>query len=169
LNDFKHFAAQEHCIFIPSCFSSTSPEGRTSVSTIDTLGRIVRIEIPGLAPITFAYDARGRLSAITEGAGADAHARSFAYNSDGYVDYSQNPLSERTGFSYDLAGRITSQTLPDLRQIGFAFDPAGNVTGITPPGRPQHGFSYTPVNLQQRYNPPQLYAGPCSTWHRREE
>jgi RHS repeat-associated protein len=143
--------------------TSTSPEGRTSVSTIDTLGRVLRIEIPGLEPISFAYDPRGRLSAITEGTGADARARSFAYNSDGYVDYSQNPLSERTGFSYDLAGRITSQTLPDLRQIGFAYDAAGNVTGITPPGRPQHAFSYTPVNLQQQYDPPQLDAGPTPT------
>jgi uncharacterized protein RhaS with RHS repeats len=43
-----------------------SPVGRTTTTTVDALGRPVQIQVPGLAPVSFVYDARGRLQTVTQ-------------------------------------------------------------------------------------------------------
>jgi YD repeat-containing protein len=88
-----------------------------------------------LEPVSYGYDALGRLSTITQGSGVDARTSTLTYNSKHELTSLVDPLTRTVGFAYDLAGRITTQTLPDLRQIGYAYDANGNVTGITPPKR----------------------------------
>lgn len=136
--------------------TSTSPMGRVVSSTIDNQGRVTKTTIPGLEPVIFGYDARGRSVTITAGSGADVRTTSLSYNNDGYLDTQSNPFSQETRFEYDPVGRRTQLTLPDSRQIGFGYDANGNTTSITPPGKPDHTFSYTKVNLEAAYNPPAL-------------
>ncbi len=133
---------------------TTSPVGRQATATFNTQGRPVQRQIAGLEAVNYVYDARGRLTTLTQGGGAETRTASVAYNPQGYIDRFTDPAGQTAHFSYDTAGRVTQQTLPDGRIITWSYDANGNVVGLTPPGRPQHTFSYTPVDLEERYTPP---------------
>ena len=49
--------------------TATTPEGRQTVTTLDSQGRVLQEAIAGLDPTDFSYDLRGRLTTITEGVG----------------------------------------------------------------------------------------------------
>jgi RHS repeat-associated protein len=144
-------------------FTDASPAGRQQTTTIDVLGRPILAQTPGLDALTYAYDDRGRLTAVTQGSGPAVRTATFAYNSDGYLFSIADPLGRTVAFAYDLAGRVTSQTLPDGRVVGYAYDANGNLTSLTPPGRPAHTFTYTPVDLQASYTPPDVGIGATAT------
>ncbi|RME82360.1 MAG: hypothetical protein D6775_11115, partial [Caldilineae bacterium] len=91
-------------------FTTTSPEGRQDVTVIDTLGRLVRSQTAGLAPVAFTYDARGRLVTTTAGEGAAARVTTFDYGDDAWVDSITDPLGQTTLMTRDLAGRMTGLT-----------------------------------------------------------
>jgi YD repeat-containing protein len=44
----------------------TLPTGRTTTTVLDAMGRTISSSLGSLAPITYAYDARGRLAAMTQ-------------------------------------------------------------------------------------------------------
>jgi RHS repeat-associated protein len=144
-------------------FTDTSPAGRQVTSTLDPQGRVLTTQVTGLAPITFAYDPRGRLSTMTQGTGTSARPSTFAYNPQGFLASLMDPLSRTVNFAYDPAGRVTTQTLPDGRVIQTSYDANGNVASITPPSRPAHAFTYTPVDLEATYTPPDLGIGTVAT------
>jgi RHS repeat-associated protein len=139
--------------------TNTTPEGRQSSGTIDTLGHLVQGQVAGLLPTGYTYDARGRLATITQGTGPDERTATFIYNSAGFLETMTDPLGRAVTFAYDAAGRIIRQTLPDDRIIQYSYDASGNLTSVTPPGRPAHVFAYTPVDLQQTYTPPSVSGG----------
>ena len=139
--------------------TSTTPEGRQTVTTMDGQGRVTSEQVSGLEPTSFTYDTRGRLTAITQGTAPNDRTYTLTYDTQGYIASITDPLSRTIGFTYDPAGRVTSETLPDGRVIYYTYDTNGNVTSITPPGRPSHGFSYTPVDLEAQYTPPDVGAG----------
>lgn len=139
-------------------FTSTSAQGRTATQTINAQGRPVTSQINGLAPVSFAYDARGRLETITEGGGAEQRQTTLNYHAiglqAGYLQSIIDAENRTISFEYDGAGRVTQQTLPDNRQISYGYDANGNVTSITPPGRPAHVFNYNAFDLEGQYTPP---------------
>jgi len=137
---------------------TTSPTGRSTRTTIDAKGRPTQIETPGLNPIAYGYDTRGRLTNLSQGSGTETRTATLAYNPQGFLDSITDALGRVQAFTYDPAGRVTQQTLPDGRLITWSYDANGNVIGITPPGRPQHNFAYTPVDLEQQYTPPAVTA-----------
>ncbi len=143
--------------------TSTTPLGRKSVSTLDDQGRVIKVETPGLAPVAFAYDERGRLYQITEGAGSTARISKVFFKSNGYIDYVLDPLNRKTSFDYDPVGRVIKQTLPNGKAIAFNYDANGNVTNLTPPDKGAHNFTYTAVDLADTYNPPLLDSGATTT------
>jgi RHS repeat-associated protein len=137
-------------------WASTSPTGRqASVEVIDK-GKPVLSRSFDLEAATFAYDARGRLTGITEGQGANARTVTLGYDSQGYLNSITDPLGRSVTFTNDAVGRVTSQTLPDGRVINYQYDANGNLTALIPPGREAHLFEYTPVDLEQQYTPPNL-------------
>ncbi|HZY42095.1 MAG TPA: hypothetical protein VFF59_08855, partial [Anaerolineae bacterium] len=135
-------------------FTETTPEKRSTITTIDAQGRPVLEQVSGLFPISDTYDSHGRLSTVTQGSGAETRVFTYTYNSDGYLATITDPVGHTTNLAYDAAGRVTAQTVPDSRVIGYAYDANGNVTAITPPSRPVHTFGYTPVDLMSAYTPP---------------
>ncbi|NLG85563.1 MAG: RHS repeat protein, partial [Firmicutes bacterium] len=139
--------------------TTTTPEGRESFTYLDEKGRVVRTEVPGLAPVSFEYDGRGRLVTITEGEGLEARMSRLEYNAQGYLERITDTLTRTTNFEYDAAGRVSAQIRPDGTRIPFTYDANGNVTSITPPGKPAHTFTYTPVDLEETYNPPPVVGG----------
>jgi RHS repeat-associated protein len=138
--------------------TETTPEKRSTITTIDAQGRPVLEQVSGLLATVYTYDSHGRLSTVTQGSGAETRVFTYTYNSDGYLATITDPVGHTTNLAYDAAGRVTTETLPGSRVIGYAYDPNGNVTAITPPGRPVHTFGYTPVDLMSAYTPPNVSA-----------
>jgi YD repeat-containing protein len=106
--------------------------------------------------VHYTYDARGRLTQVSQGQGEDLRTVSLTYDNSGEVGKLTDALGRAVSFTYDAVGRVTTQTLPDGRQILYSYDANGNVTSITPPSRPQHEFDYTAVDLLSQYLPPVL-------------
>jgi RHS repeat-associated protein len=132
----------------------TSPTGRRNVTVVDARGRPAQDQFGDLAPTSFTYDARGRLTTATQGQGAAGRVTGFAYGSSGSLASVTDPLNQTTALTTDANGRVTAQTLPDGRQVGFAYDPNGNVSARTPPGQPDHAHEYTARDDVSAYRPP---------------
>ena len=60
-------------------WTTLSPEGRMSTSTLDAQGRLVRTDVPGLARLSMSYDTRGRLESVSRGSGVDARTTVLGY------------------------------------------------------------------------------------------
>ena len=133
----------------------TTPGGRVGETFYDAFGRVTESRYGGLAPVTYAYDARGRVETVSQG----SRTTSYDYGTDGLLASVTDPLSREVSFARDPAGRVTRQTLPDGREVTFTYDPAGNLTSITPPGRPAHAFTHTVVDLPRHYTAPDAGAG----------
>jgi RHS repeat-associated protein len=141
----------------------TSAAGRQSTTATDDKGRLTQSQVPGILALNVSYDERGRLAAITQGAGANRRELSFVYNPQGYPQAVTDPLGRTLSYEYDAAGRITRKILPDSREVRFAYDANGNLLSLTPPGRPAHVFTYTKVDQVSEYVPPDVGAGANST------
>jgi RHS repeat-associated protein len=131
-------------------FTITSPQGRQSFTYIDTLGRVIEDSIPGVVPVNYYYDGKGRLTSVAQG----ARISYFTYDSLGRIALAKDPIGNTSGFAYDSVGRVTVQTLPDGRVITFTYDANGNLITLTPPGRPEHMFDYDVNDLTDKYTPP---------------
>jgi RHS repeat-associated protein len=142
--------------------TSTSPAGRQSFTTLDSLGRVRVVRTPGLDSVVYGYDARGRLQQVQTG----GRVASYTYDGAGRLATTTDPLGRTDSLFYDEADRLTRQVLPGGREIGFAYDSSGNLTSVTPPAQPAHLFRYTALDLDSVYAPPSVGAGTWSTQYR---
>lgn len=136
-----------------------TPEFRPMTEVVDAQERVIRREVPGLAPVEFTYDAQGRLLSRAQGTRVTVNT----YDNSGFLSSTRDPLDRVVEFTRDANGRVLVQRLPGGREVAFTYDTAGNTTSVTPPGRPAHGFDYTPVELMSRYVPPDVGIGPTAT------
>jgi YD repeat-containing protein len=90
--------------------------------------------VTATANVTFAYDAAGNRTSMTDGLGSV----SYAYN-----QLSQLTSETRTftgvgsyalNYSYNLAGELTSLTNPWGAQVGYHYDPVGRPTNVSGSG-----------------------------------
>jgi RHS repeat-associated protein len=139
--------------------TTTSAEGRTTVTTSDEKGRIIKAEVPGLLPTTYAYDSRGRMIAVTQG----TRSVTYAYDPQGNLMSITDPLGRATKLEYDAVGRITKQTQPDDSIITFRYDDEGKMVGLTPPGQPEHSFDYNSRDLLISSTAPDIGPGDETT------
>jgi RHS repeat-associated protein len=142
--------------------ASTSPAGRQSFTTLDSLGRVRVVRTPGLDSVVYGYDSRGRLSQVQTG----GRVASYTYDGAGRLATTTDPLGRTDSLFYDGADRLLRQVLPGGREIAFAYDSSGNLTSVTPPSQPAHGFKYTSLDLDSLYAPPSVGAGTWSTQYR---
>ena len=140
-----------------------TPAGRRAIATLDEHGRAVKVELPGLNPISLSYDGQGRLAGFAQGTGAEARVGSVVYNAKGGVASVTDPIKRAIRFEYDAGGRINKRILQDGREISYTYDANGNNTSITPPERPAHSFAQTPLNLIAAYLPPHLEPGSANS------
>lgn len=143
--------------------TATSPEGRLSLSRLDSFDRVIETSVSGLEAARTTYDEHGRVREIAQGPAGSERRTSWTYDSQGHVETITDPLQRTVRLEHDAAGRVTKQILPDLREISFSYDANGNLTSLTPPSRPAHGFSYTPVDQVDTYSPPDVVAGDDAT------
>ena len=143
----------------PATWITTSPAGRLSRETLDSLERVTETGLLGstpivLNPVQYHYDTHGRVDQIMQG----TRVFSTAYNgTSGWPDSTSAP--EGLGITYgtrDAMGRPTLVTLPGSRDLAMAYDLAGNATSVTPPSKPAHGFGFSEQNQLASYLPPDV-------------
>ncbi len=139
-------------------FTITSPEGRVSTTVIDDQGRSVSIQRPGLLPIHYDRDDRGRLVTVRQGGGDEERTSTIEYHDSGLerglVRTITDPSRQHVHWTYDLLAHVTETILPGERTIHARYDGVGNLLELRPPGRPAHSWLYTSLDLPQTYRPP---------------
>ncbi len=140
-------------------WTTTTPAGRTTTVTVDSADRPTQVAVPEVAPFTFAYDSRGRLSITTQG----SRTWTQGYDGQGYLASVTDPLSHTVSYVNDPVGRPTQTTLADGRLLGTAYDGNSNTTSIALPNPETHLFSYTPVDLLASYTPPSVSSASPAT------
>src|SRR5262249_51777998 len=130
-----------------STFTTSSPAGRQTVTTVDALDRPVEEQVSGLSAVFYGYDGKGRLINVTQGQGAEERTFSLSYNADNTLKTMADSLGHTISLVHYAAGRVTRETEPNGQVIGFSYDANGNLTSLTPPGQPAYTLAATPTNL----------------------
>lgn len=139
-------------------YGNVSPEGRTVLTTLDSLERVSGHQVGSLLPIAFTYDSNGRPASITQ----SGRTTAFGYDHNGWLSSMTTPVGQQT-FTHDAAGNLASFNRADGQTAGFTHDANRNLTSVTPPGETAHLYTYTPVNLLASYTPPEVPgAGPTT-------
>jgi RHS repeat-associated protein len=128
-------------------FTDTSPLGRHSISSIDSLGRILSDSVPGNNSINFSYNNRGLLAEISTGEGADQRNTLFNYNNFGYLQSATDALGNTKTYRLDKLGQILQQTLANGSTVKFTYDAGGYAQTMTNPVGKTYGFGYTKTGL----------------------
>lgn len=138
--------------------TTTTALGRTSSSWLDSLGRVRKDSMPGLAAIEYVYDTAGRITDVVRG----AVTQRSSYDAAGRL-LSRTTGGRTTRFRHDLSDRVVARVGPNGDSTLVVYDAGGSITGVTPPGRGRHGFSYTPTGMLETYNPPSVSSGATAT------
>lgn len=141
--------------------TTTSPLGRAVSQTYDVDGKVVAEQTSGLLPVSYGYDAEGKLVSVT--AGSRVWLRGYDPQT-GWLASTTDPLLEVTAFGRDAAGRVTVTVRPDNAVIAMSYDLNSNTDSVTPPGRPAHAMSYTPLDRLASYTPPLVNNEPPAIW-----
>jgi len=105
--------------------SVTNPLGQvTRFPQYDGAGRPLRIEDPNGLATTLAYDARGRLASLTQGAMVTA----YAYDAVGNLTRVKMPDSSSLSYTYDKAQRLTGLSDNLGNRIAYTLDSMDNLT-----------------------------------------
>ncbi|MBK9516044.1 MAG: PASTA domain-containing protein [Anaeromyxobacter sp.] len=138
----------------------TSPTGRAGSLQLDAEGRATTLSPAGLTPVTFGYDARGRVSGRAEG----TRTRAFTYGADGRLSSLTDAPGRTFGFARDALGQVTGESLPGGRLLGLGWDAASHLATVTPPGRSAHTLAWAPTDWLASVTPPAVSgAGTLST------
>ncbi|MFD2331652.1 S-layer homology domain-containing protein [Cohnella sp. GCM10020058] len=121
-------------------WTETGPDGLKQVFTYNGDGRIVQVEWPGqqLAPIVYAYDAKGRLSVATQG----EQLAKYTYDERNRLTALEDAAGRTRSFAYDEADRLISSTTPGGKVYGSSYDELGQLTGLTMPNGTSYLQSY---------------------------
>jgi RHS repeat-associated protein len=141
-------------------FTITSPEGRVTMLTLDSRGRLIGDQAASFEPLHVSYDNHGFISTIGQGSGADDRTYTLTSDAQGNVATAASPQSEASSFGYDPAGRVTNITLRGGQQATIGYFADGTIQSVTPPGQPAYTFTYTPTGLVHTATLPDVGSGP---------
>ena len=128
----------------------TSEDG-TQIFQFNRSGRHLRTlnALTGSTVFTFAYDAAGGLTSVTDGDGnrttierdasgnplaieaPDGLRTTMTVNGDGYITSATNPAGEVSQATYDAGGLLTSFTKPRGEVSQYTYDPEGRLLTAT--------------------------------------
>jgi RHS repeat-associated protein len=128
--------------------TTTSPTGKTSTVTFDTLGRPVSAQTPGLASLQTEYDKQGRVISVTAKSGKETRKRTLAYDKNGWLGSVTNARRETSSFERDVMGRLLGVSLPDGSRTEQGYDDDDNLLFVTLPGKKTHDFLYQGATSQ---------------------
>lgn len=105
----------------------------TSVS-YDLSGVISGQSVAAASSVSYAYDAAGHRTSMTDGMGSSA----YHYNSLSQMDWEQRTFNTGSGsfgpytinYTYNAGGELTSVTNPWSAQVTYAYDKAGRLSAV---------------------------------------
>ena len=131
--------------------TNASPMGRLVTLDYDPANLLTQnLMVPGLHPVTYGYDGKGRRTSTTVGGRITA----IFYDGGGNIDHVTTPDNRTLRFTYDSLGRVKSETLPDNAVIGYDYDNNGNMTVLTNPNNIGYNFAYNGVDLRKTMTMP---------------
>jgi RHS repeat-associated protein len=106
---------------------------------------------PSAYTTTYAYDALGRLTSVTDPLG---HATTTTYDGDGNVVTSTDADGNATSSTYDADNELTKTTRADGSIVATAYDADGNVTSQTDGAGHVTSYVYDALNRLQSTTDP---------------
>ncbi|HKN67441.1 MAG TPA: Ig-like domain-containing protein [Gemmatimonadaceae bacterium] len=137
---------------VTGTLTTISPMGRSRVTKVDSLGRVIQQLRPDAPPVVSMWDANSQLLSVRQG----SRHTTITYDSLGRMRSTTDALGMTHRYAFDVAGRLTQRISPDGRLTQVSYDSAGRVIGITPPGRSAHRVTYDPNGQIASYIPPAL-------------
>lgn len=134
----------------------------SQTKTFDSLGRVIAMSQPGVAPSTYNYDGNGNLVSMTDGHGrttgyqydalnrrirtdlpnGGAITQSYFYSNVGPVVQVIDPRNLPTAYQYNGFGDLVGLSSPDTGVTGYAFDIAGRLVTEIRQGLTTISYSY---------------------------
>jgi RHS repeat-associated protein len=135
----------------------TTPEGRTTRTTVDAAGRLLTVE-PSGRPVEQYTWTSGRLTDVDAG----ARGVSMAYDADGRV---ATVVSATGGvdLGYDARGNVVTVTGDDGEVAAFDWDDDGQLVTITPPGRAPQQLTWDDAHRVVTITDPDVGSGTATT------
>jgi RHS repeat-associated protein len=148
--------------------TETSPLGRVHEQVLDAQDRVTEVRAPGLAPLRYQYDARGRVSRVWRQSGTTIREQLFGY-SDASVGETWAPATATDGdgtttFDWTSLFQVgsVSRDGQSVAQLTYQSPTIDRVTGVTPPGRSAHANAWAAGDWLSTYTPPALGTPPWS-------
>jgi len=149
--------------------STTYADGTTVQNTYDFAGRMLTRKDELGNTTTYTYDKAGELTSVTEGSGTSAAAAvSFAYDAggrissitdernnvtqltrdaDGRITATKDALGRVTSMTYDGNGHLISQTVPGGATTTYTYDARGRMTQVLQPDNTKITNTYSSAGL----------------------
>jgi RHS repeat-associated protein len=107
----------------------TDPLGRTTTYDYDAADRLTGIDYSSAdtPDVTFAYDADGRRTRMTDGTGTST----YEYDTLDRLTSVTNGAGRTVDYAYDLADQRTGLTYPNGETVTSAYDDAGRLRSVT--------------------------------------
>ena len=145
----------------PNTLISTTPQGRVTTATLDSLRRIHTLDNDVVAALNVSYDVYGRVNQLDQG------SRRIKINWDsstGFVDSlwagtTQNEEKYFVDLSIDARGQLGGMTRNDGKQVLFGYDDSSNMTLLQRPngsGFVDHDFTSNDLDLVTMYDAPDV-------------
>ncbi len=132
----------------------TDPAGRRTTEAYDAGGRPTSWTGPGSAPLAFTYDAQGRVSSETVGAGMLARRTRFTWDvSTGRITLTR-PDGSKTTLAVDANGQPTGTTAADNSTVLEMTDAAGRLAQVGSPGGLSFTLGSSPAGRPTAFLPP---------------
>lgn len=132
-----------------STFEITTPESRTRSLAFED-GNLVEMSVDGINPVSFSYDAQGRLTEIRQADTDEDAITELQYDDNGYLDTLTDAVGTRTDFVRDSVGRLLS-----IGAHKLYYDENDNLSRLVRPNDEEHAFSYTARDQLSVYTPPE--------------
>ena len=87
------------------------------------------------------------------GASSGPQTSDYAYDAKDRVSSVTDALGRATQYDHDAGGRVSAVTQPGGGVFGFAHDPMDRLTEVTLPGGAKHRLTYTPAGRVKSYRP----------------
>lgn len=129
----------------PRRMTATGPDGSTSTTTFDTRGRLTSRGGTAGIPVGYAYDARGRVVAVTVGTGNERRVWHYAYDA-GKVTIT-DPLGREQSRTSGWNGTLASVSGPGDTGLSVVSDTNGHVTGFAGPDGGAYRIARRPDGL----------------------
>jgi len=123
--------------------NTITPLGRETRVTYDARGLLSTVRQPSTQTTTNFYDAKGRLTNVTDAVGV----RWFTYDANNNLTSVTNVgQASRLSQTFDAYNRISSYTDADGNLIQYRYDANGNLTNLIYPGNRAVTYAYDSLN-----------------------